>query len=156
MYEFKITVEIPGLAEAISNLATALSAGQVHTVCNQHGTNNHHIENVGTLSMDVPAVKENPTTEPAPVQDAQTSNAANPTPAPDPAPATVATTAPAEPAKSYTVDDLSRAGATLIDQGKMPQLIDLLKKYGVQAVTQLDASQYPAFVEDMKALGAAL
>lgn len=156
MYEFKITVEIPGLAEAISNLAAAFSTGQVHTVCNQHGTSNHHIENVGTVNMDIPVVKENPTTEAAPVQDAQTSDTVAPTPAPDPAPTTVATTAPAAPAKNYTVDDLSRAGATLIDQGKMPQLIDLLKKYGVQAVTQLDASQYPAFVEDMKALGAAL
>lgn len=156
MNEFKITVEIPGLAEAISNLAAALSAGQVHTVCNQHGTNNHHIENVGTVNMDAPVVKENPTTEAAPVQTAQTSSTVAPTTAPDPAPATVATTAPAAQGKSYTVDDLSRAGATLIDQGKMPQLIDLLKKYGVQAVTQLDASQYPAFVEDMKALGAAL
>lgn len=156
MNEFKITVEIPGLAEAISNLAAALSAGQVHTVCNQHGTNNHHIENVGTVNMDAPVVKENPTTEAAPVQTAQTSSTVAPTTAPDPAPATVATTAPAAQGKSYTVDDLSRAGATLIDQGKMPQLIDLLKKYGVQAVTQLDASQYPAFVEDMKALGASL
>lgn len=156
MYEFKITVEIPGLAEAISNLAAALSTGQVHTVCNQHGTNNHHIENVGTVNMDIPVVKENPTTEAAPVQTAQTSDTVAPTTAPDPAPATVVTTAPAAQGKSYTVDDLSRAGATLIDQGKMPQLIDLLKKYGVQAVTQLDASQYPAFVEDMKALGAAL
>lgn len=156
MNEFKITVEIPGLAEAISNLAAALSAGQVRTVCNQHGTNNHHIENVGTVNMDAPVVKENPTTEAAPVQTAQTSSTVAPTTAPDPAPATVATTAPAAQGKSYTVDDLSRAGATLIDQGKMPQLIDLLKKYGVQAVTQLDASQYPAFVEDMKALGAAL
>lgn len=156
MYEFKITVEIPGLAEAISNLATALSTGKVHTVCNQHGENNHHIENVGTISMGVPAAKEIPTMEAAPVQTAPTSDIVTPIPAPDPAPTTVATTAPAAPAKSYTVDDLSRAGATLIDQGKMPQLIDLLKKYGVQAVTQLDASQYPAFVEDMKALGAAL
>lgn len=156
MNEFKITVEIPGLAEAISNLAAALSSGQVHTVCNQHGTNNHHIENVGTVNMDAPVVKENPTTEAAPVQTAQTSSTVAPTTAPDPAPATVATTAPAAQGKSYTVDDLSRAGATLIDQGKMPQLIDLLKKYGVQAVTQLDASQYPAFAEDMKTLGAAL
>lgn len=156
MNEFKITVEIPGLAEAISNLAAALSTGQVHTVCNQHGTNNHHIENVGTVNVDASVVKENPTTEAAPVQTAQTSSTVAPTTAPDPAPATVATTAPAAQGKSYTVDDLSRAGATLIDQGKMPQLIDLLKKYGVQAVTQLDASQYPAFVEDMKALGASL
>lgn len=153
MYEFKITVEIPGLAEAISNLATALNAGQVHTICNQHGENNHHIENAGTVNMDILVAKENPTVAPV----AQTI-----TPADIPNAATATTPTTVDPpqlvnqGKSYTVDDLSRAGATLIDQGKMPQLIDLLKKYGVQAVTQLDASQYPAFVEDMKALGAAL
>lgn len=154
MSEFKIIVEIPGLAEAISNLAAALSAGQVHTVCNQHGTNNHHIENVGTVNMDAPAAKENPTTEAALVQTAQTSSTVAPTPAPDPAPAAAPSAPAPSDAKALTMDDLGRAGATLIDAGKMPQLIALLGKYGVQAVTQLKPEQFNAFADEMRALGA--
>lgn len=65
-------------------------------------------------------------------------------------------TAASSPSKAYSLDDLSRAGAALIDQDKMPQLLELLKKYGVQAITQLDPGTYPAFVEEMKALGAKL
>lgn len=164
MLEVKITITATEIAAAINNLANALNKNVApHTICRQYGENNHQINNVGVLDLGstqkaakIPAVKENPTTETAPVRIAQTSGAVAPTAVPDPAPVTVAMTAPTAPVKSYTVDDLSCAGATLIDQGKMPQLLELLKKYGVQAVTQLDASQYPAFVEDMKALGAAL
>lgn len=154
MLEVKITITATEIAAAINNLAAALGGKNPHTVCNQYGENNRHIENVGTLNMGISSTKEPPATEPE--RTAPTSGTVAPSAVPDPAPATVATTAPTAPVKSYTVDDLSRAGAALIDQGKMPQLIELLKKYGVQAVTQLDASQYPAFVEDMKALGASL
>ena len=35
------------------------------------------------------------------------------------------------------MEELSRAGAALIGAGKMPQLLALLGKFGVQAVTQL-------------------
>lgn len=66
--------------------------------------------------------------------------------------------APAEVAqkKTYTADDLSRAGAALIDQGKMPQLIEILKKHGVQAITQLKPEQYGAVATELNAIGANL
>ena len=141
MYEVKITVEIPGLPEALNAMASALKVQPVATFT-QNGVNNQQIENAGTINIDK-------NTDPA----AATETTA---PAQMEAPVQTQPATEAAPAKSYTVDDLSRAGATLIDQGKMPQLIELLKKYGVQAVTQLDASAYPAFVEEMKALGAQL
>lgn len=142
MYEMKITVEIPGLSEAINALASALGKGQPFATFTQNGANNQQIENTGTVNINKPTATE----KAAPIQ---TEAPTQTTTAPAAAPA-------AEAAKSYTVEELSRAGASLIDQGKMPQLIELLKKYGVQAVTQLDASVYPAFVEEMKALGARL
>ncbi len=134
MNEFKITVEIPGLSEAINNLAEAIKA--------QH---------------NAPVDK----TSAAPVTDTAAQNNAAPTAttAPTTAPAQETAAAPSAPVpseKAYSLDDLSRAGATLIDQGKMPQLLELLGRYGVQAVTQLDTSAYPAFVNDLKALGAQL
>ena len=49
------------------------------------------------------------------------------------------------------MEELSRAGAALIDAGKMPQLLALLGKFGVQAVTQLPKEAYSAFGAELKA-----
>lgn len=117
MFEIKMTIEIPGLPEALNALAGAIGK-QPEFVCHQHGGNNHHIDNAGVVNVDFPA-------------------------------------APA-PAESYTVEELSRAGAALIDAGKMPQLLALLGKFGVQAVTQLPKEAYSAFGAELKALGAQL
>lgn len=140
MLEIKITVEIPGLPEAINNLADALR-GRPATTVTQNGENNSHIENTKTVNIGEAPFEAAPAPAPIP---APVAPASAPAPAPAPAP-----TAP-----SYTVEDIARAGAGLIDQGKKQQLLDLLKRYGVQAVTQLDPSVYPAFVSEMKALGA--
>lgn len=129
MYEIKITVEIPGLPEALLALANTMRQMPI-SVADQTKT--------AVINKPVEAVK------PVGVV-TQSESAASPVPV-----------SPAVEAKSYTLDDISRAGAVLIDQGKMPQLLELLKKYGVQAVTQLNPATYPAFVEEMKALGAQL
>ncbi|RGX53792.1 hypothetical protein DWV16_16340 [Anaerotruncus sp. AF02-27] len=70
-------------------------------------------------------------------------------PAAAPAPAVPVTAAPA-----YTVDQLSQAGAALVDAGKMDALMGLLSKYAVQAITQLPPEQYGAFATDLRGLGA--
>ena len=41
-----------------------------------------------------------------------------------------------------------------MDAGKMEQLLALLTKYSVQAVTQLTPDQYGAFATELRALGA--
>ena len=145
MFEIKMTIEIPGLPEALNALAGAIGK-QPEFVCHQHGGNNHHIDNAGVVNVDFPAA-------PAPV-----APVVNPTtPVQPTAPTTAAPTAPvAAPAESYTVEELSRAGAALIDAGKMPQLLALLGKFGVQAVTQLPKEAYSAFGAELKALGAQL
>lgn len=55
---------------------------------------------------------------------------------------------------TYTLDQISRAGASLVDAGKMQQLLELLGRYGVQAVTQLKPEQYGAFATELRGLGA--
>ena len=105
----------------------------------------------------------------APVSPAPVTPTATPTPAPAPAvaapaptagPVSVApgnTPAPAVPvttAPAYTLDQISRAGASLVDAGKMQQLLELLGRYGVQAVTQLQPEQYGTFATELRALGA--
>ena len=83
--------------------------------------------------------------------------------APIPAPAPVAPTAPVAPMAQATpqapkidMDALSRAGAGLINQGKVAEVMALLPKYNVQAVNLLDPSQYDAFAADLRALGAVI
>ena len=91
------------------------------------------VPNEGTLNFNMPA--GNAPVASAPVQTA-------------PAPA-VPVTAP-----TYTLDQIAKAGANLVDAGKMEQLLALLTKYGVQAVTQLTPDQYGAFATELRALGA--
>ncbi|MCI8917090.1 MAG: hypothetical protein HFF26_10590 [Oscillospiraceae bacterium] len=65
--------------------------------------------------------------------------------------------APAVPvagAPTYTLDQISKAGAALVDAGKMEILLGLLARYGVQAVTQLAPEQYGSFATELRALGA--
>ena len=163
MLEMKITIAAPDLAAAINNLAAALDGKNPRTVCNQYGTDNKHIDYVGTITMGMSG-KAQPTTPAAPV---------NPTPAPTvptratgaPLSATPAQTvapvanvpvASAVPtgAPTYTLDMIARAGAALVDAGKMDALCGLLAKYGVEALTALDPAQYGNFANDLRALGA--
>ena len=156
MFEIKVTVEIPGLPEALNALAGAIGK-RPEFVCHQHGGNNHHIDNAGVVNVDFPAAPAAPAVNPTtPVQPAPTTGTAAPTPVQPTAPATAAPAAPTVPAEGYTLEALSRAGAALIDDGKMPQLLALLGKYGVRAVTQLPKEAYSAFAAELKALGAQL
>jgi len=61
---------------------------------------------------------------------------------------------PVAPAPTFTLEQISRAGVQLVDAGKLPQLMGLLNKYGVQAVTQLDPGTYGAVATELRALGA--
>ena len=177
MLEMKITVAAPDLAAAINNLAAALDGKNPHTVCNQYGTDNKHIDNVGTINMGMsgkaqpatPAAPVNPTPAPtvptqapgAPLSatPAQTAAQIAPTvPVAQPAPVANVPVASAVPtgAPTYTLDMIARAGAALVDAGKMDALCGLLAKYGVEALTALDPAQYGNFANDLRALGATI
>jgi hypothetical protein len=56
----------------------------------------------------------------------------------------------------YTLEILAQACAPLMDAGYQSQLIGLLAKYKVQALTMLPAEAYPAFAADLRTLGAKL
>lgn len=177
MLEMKITVAAPDLAAAINNLAAALDGKNPHTVCNQYGTDNKHIDNVGTVNMGMsgkaqpatPAAPVNPTPAPtvptqapgAPlsVTPAQTAAQIAPT-VPVVQPAPVANTAPAPTvptsAPQYTLDMIATAGSALIDAGKMDQLMQLLGKFGVASLTELAPESYGAVAGELRALGATI
>ena len=77
------------------------------------------------------------------------------TPAPQPV-EPEAPKAPVAPAPTYTLEQVSRAGAELIsaDSGKLPQLRELLQKYGVPAVSELKPDQLGSFATELRSLGA--
>ena len=167
MLEMKITIAAPDLAAAINNLAAALDGKNPHTVCNQYGTDNKHIDYVGAITMGMsgkarpatPAAPVNPTPTPTPAPTVPTQATGAPlsaTPAQTVAPVANAPVASAVPtgAPTYTLDMIARAGAALVDAGKMDALCGLLAKYGVEALTALDPAQYGNFANDLRALGA--
>lgn len=154
MMEMKIKIDVPELVAAVEKLAAAIDKTALNIT----------VPNEGTLNFNMPT--GNAPVAPAPVQMAPTpAPVAAPAPAPAPAPTpaappvtpmpTTAAPAPAVPvtAPTYTLDQIAKAGANLVDAGKMEQLLALLTKYGVQAVTQLTPDQYGAFATELRALG---
>ena len=57
-------------------------------------------------------------------------------------------------AKRITLDDLSLAGAKLVDAGKMDALINALQNFGVAAITLLHEDQYASFADCLRSMGA--
>lgn len=78
-------------------------------------------------------------------------------------PKVVPTAQPAQPAQpssvptavqNYTMDQLAVAATQLMDAGHKDKLINLLSKFGVQALTMLPKEQYGAFATELRAMGA--
>ena len=55
--------------------------------------------------------------------------------------------------RQYTMQDIAKVGAALLDKGMMPQLSANLNEMGVMAIPQLRPEQYPVVVEKLIALG---
>lgn len=55
---------------------------------------------------------------------------------------------------SYDINQLAVAATGLMDAGKQQDLMNLLAKFGVQALTQLPKEQYGAFATELRGLGA--
>lgn len=127
MLEMKIKIEADAaVLKAIDKLTTALEKNTVNI----------------SVPQDTPAPVAPVAT---PVTHAQTVAPTNPAP-----------TVPVTTAPTYTLDQIAKAGASLVDAGKMEQLLALLAKYGVQAVTQLQPDQYGVFATELRTLGAQL
>ena len=144
MFEARVTVDLPGIADAIHDLACAI-----------RGT--ARPATVQAMPECIPAAPV-PAPDPEPIPVA-------PAPAPEPEPIPVAetqTATPAEeqpaPAKKYTFEQISKAGAALCaDLSKMEKLVSLLNdKYKVPAITMIDESKYTDLANDLIALGAVI
>lgn len=136
--DFTINVHVAGLdklAEAIEKLAGQREENAVAPIA-------------PTEKTAVP-VSSAPVSAPAPTATAPVSTA-TPTPAMETTPAPVA---PA--ASTYTVDELARAAAPLMDNATgMQTLCNLLAQFGVQSLQQLPQDKYGAFATELRGLGA--
>lgn len=187
MFEVKITIEMPGIPEALNNLAGALAL-------RYSNTGNALSMQLSNSKLDIqqqaPAAKpENPSvptavatpsaTVAAPVHAAPTTGNVTPFPtasAPVHTQAGAATSVPSAPIAAQsvpsmsapvsqpvpatpavripTLDEISRAGAALVDAGKMDDVLNLCAKYGIQLLTEIPKNQFAAFAADLRALGA--
>ena len=155
MLEMKIKIEADvAVLKAIDKLTTALEKNAVNISMSQDTPAPVPPAPVPPVTMPpatvvptqpTPAPVATPTPAPAPAAPAQTVAPTNPAP-----------TVPVTTAPTYTLDQIAKAGASLVDAGKMEQLLALLAKYGVQAVTQLQPDQYGVFATELRTLGAQL
>ncbi len=153
MSEFTIKISAPEIADAMNNLAKAiLNYTQVQSeappVVPEH-----------TLGVVAPAsVASAVLTPPQPVASVTPVAPTVPTAPTVPVAPTVPTvpTAPTVPVSEpkYTLDELARAGTALVDAGKMNELLALLAKFGVEALTGLNPAQYGAMALELRNLGA--
>lgn len=82
-----------------------------------------------------------------------TSSQAVPQPAASVPQQAVATAVPTT-AVSYTLDDLARAGMSLMDMGRQADLQQLLARFSVEALPALPQAQYGAFATALREMGA--
>lgn len=158
MFEVKVTIESPALVEAMNNLASAIVSGMTvkvpevkavaQPIQNQQTAPAAPTQEVPQTPVQTQPIMNVPTAAPVPT-------------APIQAPVQQTPVAPTQPAQQaataktpITLEAISRAGAALVDQGKMQQIMGLLSKYGVQAITQLQPNTYEAFAAEMRTLGA--
>lgn len=156
MLEIKVTVSAPELSEAINNLAKAYAGNPTATV---QAVNPVQTETAVPAQTEtaVPAQPTAPVTNSAPSVNTPPAPVVTTQPVQTvPTATSPAVQAPSEPAKTYTQEQLSNAGAALCEQGKMPQLIQLLSQFGAQSIVQVSKEQYTALAEGLKALGANL
>ena len=102
-----------------------------------------------TAELRTPAAPAAPVTAGPAVQTPMPAPAA---PVPAPAPAAPTPPAPA-PAPQVTIEDVTRAAVALADQGRKADLLALLGKFGVRAITELGAEQLGPFKEALEYLG---
>lgn len=140
MLEVKVTIVAPELSGAINNLAAAIGGKAAQS------------------APAAPVAQQMPT--PAPAAPVTPQMPAQPAPMAAPAPVTNAPASypapnvPLAPPPQYTVDQIMAAGATLMDAGKVNELMNLLHSFGVQAVMDLKPEQLGAFATAMRELGA--
>ena len=154
MLEIRVTLEAPELAAAISALANSTGAHLSKFPAAAPLTQTAVTHPVGPVPPAQPSVAV------MPAATAYNQPLHQPQPPAHIAPAQPLTTPPAAvpvaAAPAYTHDQIMKAGAALVDAGRMNELAALLNTFGVQAVTQLKPEQFGVFATELRKMGAVL
>lgn len=160
MLEIKMRIEADALVKAMDRLADALTnegwgfSGPIPVP--EHVGVTVHTETPDTVVVGA-ANTVTHALAPSPAPAAPVAPVAPAVPAPaapvvTPAPATHAAAPTAAP--SYSLQQLTNAGAAVMDSGHQAELLALMPKYGVKTLQELPPAQYPAMAADLRALGA--
>lgn len=188
MFEVRVTISAPELAQAINNLAAALVGVKPQQAAPAPQQAPAPVPQAAPMQAPAPMPQQTAPVQPQQTQGyapanptpAATSAASAPTAAPvapmagptsaypsnQPAPAAYPsqppmpqqpappTGVPVTAAPQYTIDQIMKAGATLMDAGRVDDLMNLLHNFGVSAVTKLKPEQTGAFATALRGLGA--
>lgn len=160
MNEIKIVIEgMKELTDAVNRLASSVAAGNAPVVANTQVPDTQNP--VGTtLSVQAPVCQAQPQAFSQMGQIPQQAAPAMPVPqqtmgvpisgmAPMQGP--VPTTAAPQ---TFTIEQLQVAAAGLTGMGKMPQVMGILQKFGIQAMTELPKERYGEFALALREAGA--
>ena len=153
MLEIRITA--PELTEALNNLARAISLAPTTQTGETSGATPTSTTSVTAESAPVaeptPIVPvANPTVPTSAPQTVPVAQPAQNVSSPTPTPAPIIPTA----APQYTLDMLANAGAALLNAGKMNELMAILAKFGVEALTSIPPEKYGAVALELRNIGA--
>lgn len=147
--EILVKIEAPGLMEALMAIAEQMQAHNAllggETALNQGPV----------MAPPVPAPPAQPDyVNPALVQASVQTPLQTVTPAPvTPAPAPQQAAPPVVPtveAPSYTQQDMAMACVQLMDMKGQARIMEIMAQFGVQALTQLDKSQYSVLAQVLR------
>lgn len=114
----------------------------------------HAVSGRTVQAAPVPAPAAQPSPAPVPVTPVPVAQpAAAPAPVAQPVPAPAPAAAPTT-ARAFRFEDIQLAATFLCDTGKRAEVLALLAKYGIQALSALPAEQYGAFATELRGLGA--
>lgn len=140
MSEIKLIIEAPAIAEALNRIAEVMEKPLKATM--------DMVGDIPSVNVSVGNDDEAPKTVSETVVSTETV-------APE---VSTASEAPVEHTYSVpSIEEIGSAGAALIELGKTQDLINLLSRYGLQSIVQLNGKEpdvVMSFVSDLKALGA--
>lgn len=114
----------------------------------------HAVSGPAVQAASIPAPAAQPSPAPVPVTPVPVAQpAAAPAPVAQPVPAPAPAAAPTT-ARAFRFEDIQLAATSLCDTGKRAEVLALLAKYGIQALSALPAEQYGAFATELRGLGA--
>ena len=149
--EIKVTICAPEICRALEGLTRALS-GQIAP---REPADYTEVPAEAPVEEPAEAPAEEPKKEEAPAKKPAKKPGRKPKTAVASEPVDVPLATPAEPEKVYSLEEVGRIGAAVVDKVGVAPVMDLVRdKYGVVSIQKLPPEKYGDFVRDLEALSA--